>query len=151
MAPLALAARRLAPFELQSLAAARAQLWWSGPPAGAGRALRGGSGFPRRSDAAFPVRALASGAADGGAGKERASSACRHAEQVLLGSARALEQVAAALGGGFEAAVELVEAMPPSARVVVSGVGKSGHIAQKLAASLSSTGVDLPGSSPCLL
>jgi len=136
MAPLALAARRLAPFEQRSLAAARAQLWWSGLPAGAGRALRGGSGFPRRSDP--PVRALASGAADGGAG---GSSARRHAEQVLLGSARALEQVAAALGGGFEAAVALVEAMPPSARVVVSGVGKSGHIAQKLAASLSSTGV----------
>ncbi|KAJ1475247.1 hypothetical protein T484DRAFT_1968640 [Baffinella frigidus] len=30
--------------------------------------------------------------------------------------------------------------MPPSSRVVVSGVGKSGHVAQKLAASLSSTG-----------
>jgi arabinose-5-phosphate isomerase len=42
------------------------------------------------------------------------------------------------LGGAFVAAVELIRAMP--GRVIVTGMGKSGHIARKIAATLASTG-----------
>ncbi len=56
--------------------------------------------------------------------------------------ASALQELAAAfegpLGRSFEAAVERMHAI--RGRVIVSGVGKSGHIGRKLAATLASTG-----------
>jgi arabinose-5-phosphate isomerase len=56
--------------------------------------------------------------------------------------ASAIQELAAAfegpLGAAFEAAVERVHGL--SGRVIVSGVGKSGHIGRKLAATLASTG-----------
>lgn len=60
------------------------------------------------------------------------------ARQTLSTEARALIALAESLGGDFLAAVRLVEAA--SGRVVVSGMGKSGHIGTKIAATLASTG-----------
>jgi len=56
-----------------------------------------------------------------------------------LGGVTALKQaMSAALGSEFAAAVVLLHALP--GRAIVSGMGKSGHIGQKIAATLSSTG-----------
>ena len=60
------------------------------------------------------------------------------ARDVLDTEARAIVAVAARLGAPFVAAVELV--LRCTGRVVVSGIGKSGHVARKLAATLASTG-----------
>ncbi|MGR3364366.1 MAG: KpsF/GutQ family sugar-phosphate isomerase [Maritimibacter harenae] len=60
------------------------------------------------------------------------------ARDVLLTEAGALTRLADALPPDFEHAVEMVFGRP--GKVVVSGVGKSGHIARKMAATLSSTG-----------
>jgi arabinose-5-phosphate isomerase len=58
--------------------------------------------------------------------------------EVIRTEARALEQVAEALDGQFDEAVRLLSSA--SGRVIVSGLGKSGHIARKVAATLASTG-----------
>lgn len=60
------------------------------------------------------------------------------ARRVLTAEAAALEALAASLDGPFVAAVEALAAA--SGRVVVSGMGKSGHVARKIAATLASTG-----------
>ena len=52
--------------------------------------------------------------------------------------ARALTVLARALDGSFADAVDLL--LNVSGRVIVSGMGKSGHIARKIAATLASTG-----------
>jgi arabinose-5-phosphate isomerase len=60
------------------------------------------------------------------------------ARRVLDQEAHALTALAAQLDGAFAGAVELFFGI--SGRVVVTGMGKSGHIARKIAATLSSTG-----------
>src|SRR6185436_13954505 len=60
------------------------------------------------------------------------------ARRVLATEADAISRLAGRLGDPFVAAVELI--LGSSGRVVVSGIGKSGHIARKLAATLASTG-----------
>lgn len=60
------------------------------------------------------------------------------ARQVISDEAAALQQFAANLGEQFGAIVDLL--LRPGTQVIVSGVGKSGNIAQKIAASLTSTG-----------
>ena len=60
------------------------------------------------------------------------------ARDVLDTEARAITSLAARLGAPFVAAVELM--LHCRGRVVVSGIGKSGHVARKLAATLASTG-----------
>ena len=60
------------------------------------------------------------------------------ARDVLATEANAINDLAARLGPDFVAAVELI--LNCGGRVVVSGIGKSGHIARKLAATLASTG-----------
>ena len=60
------------------------------------------------------------------------------AKDVLQDEAQALHNLADTLGEPFLAAVKLLLAC--KGRVVVSGVGKSGHIGRKLAATLASTG-----------
>jgi arabinose-5-phosphate isomerase len=62
----------------------------------------------------------------------------RLAREVLRAEAHAVEAIAARLDVRFAAAVELLLAC--TGRVVVSGVGKSGHIARKIASTLASTG-----------
>lgn len=60
------------------------------------------------------------------------------ARKVLRIEADAVLALADRLGADFERAVELV--LQRRGRVIVTGVGKSGHIARKLAATLASTG-----------
>ena len=60
------------------------------------------------------------------------------ARSVLQTEAGALRELAASLDGAFSCAVDLLGAI--SGRVVVSGIGKSGHVARKIAATLASTG-----------
>jgi arabinose-5-phosphate isomerase len=58
--------------------------------------------------------------------------------RVILREAGALETLAGALGSTFSEAVALL--MAAKGRVIVSGMGKSGHIARKIAATFASTG-----------
>ena len=60
------------------------------------------------------------------------------ARDVLATEARAIDALAGRLGAAFVAAVELL--LHCRGRVVVAGIGKSGHVARKLAATLASTG-----------
>ncbi len=60
------------------------------------------------------------------------------ARAVLATEARGIEALAAALDRHFLHAVEMLAAI--GGRVVVSGMGKSGHVGRKIAATLASTG-----------
>ena len=57
---------------------------------------------------------------------------------VVIAEARALDTLADSIGSEFGKAVEILGRVP--GRVVVSGMGKSGHIGRKIAATLASTG-----------
>ncbi len=61
-----------------------------------------------------------------------------HARSVIRTEREALEKLESAIGPSFQAAVDLI--LSTDRHVVVAGVGKSGHIGQKIAASLASTG-----------
>lgn len=65
-------------------------------------------------------------------------SAAEIGRRVVELEARALEGLAATLGPEFDAVVALIARS--SGRLVCAGVGKSGHVARKIAATLSSTG-----------
>mgnify|MGYP005756031995 FL=1 len=58
--------------------------------------------------------------------------------RVIRREAGALDTLAEALGDSFSSAVRLL--MAAKGRVIVSGMGKSGHIARKIAATFASTG-----------
>ena len=58
--------------------------------------------------------------------------------RVVRMEAEALAEVERRIGDGFVAAVDLIAAS--TGRVIVSGIGKSGHVARKIAATLTSTG-----------
>jgi arabinose-5-phosphate isomerase len=58
--------------------------------------------------------------------------------EVLHDEARALDALADSLDGAFEEAVRLVLGCP--GKLIVSGLGKSGHVARKIAATFASTG-----------
>ena len=60
------------------------------------------------------------------------------ARRVIRAEIGGLESLAAALDGAFGAAVDLCAAA--RGRIVVTGVGKSGHVGRKIAATLASTG-----------
>ena len=60
------------------------------------------------------------------------------ARGVLATEAAGLRALAASLDGSFNRAVDLLAGI--SGRIVVSGMGKSGHVARKIAATLASTG-----------
>lgn len=60
------------------------------------------------------------------------------AKRVLLLEAEALRALADGLNGTFTAAVDMLAAV--RGRVIVSGMGKSGHVARKIAATMASTG-----------
>ncbi|EGS32747.1 arabinose 5-phosphate isomerase [Megasphaera sp. UPII 135-E] len=60
------------------------------------------------------------------------------ARDVLLQEAKGIEKLAPLLNQSFVQAVQLI--LASSGRVVVTGMGKSGHIARKVSATLSSTG-----------
>ena len=59
-------------------------------------------------------------------------------QRVVRMEAEALAEVERRIGDGFVAAVDLIAAS--KGRVIVAGIGKSGHIARKIAATLTSTG-----------
>ena len=69
-----------------------------------------------------------------------------HATRVLEAEAAGLQALARNLDGNFIRAVEAIQVMKDSkndgggGRLIVAGVGKSGHVARKLAATLASTG-----------
>jgi arabinose-5-phosphate isomerase len=60
------------------------------------------------------------------------------AARVIREEAQGLSALADALGEGFDEAVEAI--LSARGRVIVSGMGKSGHVARKIAATLASTG-----------
>ena len=60
------------------------------------------------------------------------------ARRVLETEARGLAELAGGLNGDFARALALLAAM--TGRVIVTGMGKSGHVARKIAATLASTG-----------
>jgi len=60
------------------------------------------------------------------------------ARRVIRTEADALTQLAATLDADFDKAVDLL--LNAKGRVIVTGIGKSGHIAGKIAATLASTG-----------
>src|SRR5581483_11803629 len=60
------------------------------------------------------------------------------ATQVIETEAAAVRAVAGAIGDGFERAVRLILDCPAS--VLTCGIGKAGHVARKLSATLASTG-----------
>jgi arabinose-5-phosphate isomerase len=72
------------------------------------------------------------------AGSDGLSEAQKIARQVVEDEAAALTRLAATLDGGFDAVLETI--LAADAPLIVSGLGKSGHIGQKIAASLTSTG-----------
>jgi arabinose-5-phosphate isomerase len=57
---------------------------------------------------------------------------------ILHDEARALDALAEALGGSFEEAVRLI--LECRGKLIVSGLGKSGHVGRKIAATFASTG-----------
>ncbi len=83
--------------------------------------------------ASLPPR---SEARQGASAKARASLA--HARRVLDVEASAIRALAERLGSGFAAAIELIAGR--AGKVVVTGMGKSGHVCRKIAATLASTG-----------
>lgn len=66
------------------------------------------------------------------------SDASHTGREVLLTEAAALTALADAIPADFVAVVDLIA--HASGRVIVTGIGKSGHIARKIAATLASTG-----------
>lgn len=66
------------------------------------------------------------------------SPAVAAAREVLAIEARAITDLIPHVGAGFEQAVGLI--LQCKGRVVVSGIGKSGHVARKIASTLASTG-----------
>jgi len=66
------------------------------------------------------------------------SSLINKAREVILKEAEAVRAMADHLNGNFEKAIELL--YNSKGRVIISGIGKSGQVARKLAATFSSTG-----------
>ncbi len=60
------------------------------------------------------------------------------ARQVVTDEAHALDALAESLNGDFAEAVQLI--LQANGRIIISGIGKSGHIGHKIAATLASTG-----------
>jgi len=58
--------------------------------------------------------------------------------EILHDEARALDALAGSLGASFEEAIRLIVAC--QGKLIVSGLGKSGHVARKIAATFASTG-----------
>ncbi len=67
-----------------------------------------------------------------------ASDVIATGRRVLQTEARALDAMSAGLGDAFATAVEVLFAA--QGRIILTGVGKSGHVAGKIAATLASTG-----------
>src|SRR5215468_1841688 len=71
-------------------------------------------------------------------GEARGSADLAVARRVIRAEISGLGNLAATLDGAFEAAVDTCAAV--RGRIIVTGVGKSGHVGRKIAATLASTG-----------
>src|SRR5438128_4167248 len=69
---------------------------------------------------------------------DRQTDVLQFGREILHDEARALDALAESLDGPFEQAVRLILDCP--GKVIVSGLGKSGHVARKIAATFASTG-----------
>ena len=69
---------------------------------------------------------------------ETGCSILEFGREILHDEARALDALADSLGEAFETAVRLILDCP--GKLIVSGLGKSGHVARKIAATFASTG-----------
>lgn len=65
-------------------------------------------------------------------------SLCRSGRRVIAIEANALQLLGERINGGFHEACELI--LASKGRVVVTGMGKSGHVGRKIAATFASTG-----------
>src|SRR5437016_7231453 len=72
------------------------------------------------------------------ADSDRQADVLQFGRSVLHDEARALDALADSLDGPFEQAVGLILDCP--GKVIVSGLGKSGHVGRKIAATFASTG-----------
>lgn len=70
--------------------------------------------------------------------KDEMVSALLEAKRVLSEEAQSLQKLEQSLGADFENAVEVI--FNTKGRVIVTGMGKSGHVGAKIAATLASTG-----------
>ena len=66
------------------------------------------------------------------------ADAIEFGREILHDEARALDALAGSLGEGFEQAIRLIVAC--QGKLIVSGLGKSGHVGRKIAATFASTG-----------
>ncbi len=66
------------------------------------------------------------------------NGAMKAAQRVLLMESESLSALRRSLNGDFIEAIDRLSAV--TGRIIVSGMGKSGHIARKIAATLASTG-----------
>jgi len=107
----------------------------NGHSSGHGQAANGTDGMSKR--AGSSKSAFAAGAV---AQNQQIGDPRQHARDVILGGAAALERLAAMVDESFDRAVDMIEGRSPGSRVLVVGIGKSGHLARKMAATLSSTG-----------
>lgn len=64
-----------------------------------------------------------------------------YGKSILLEQAAALTTLAERLDGKFEQALELIQTIPAHGRVIVSGIGKAGFVANKVSATLASVGI----------
>jgi arabinose-5-phosphate isomerase len=67
-------------------------------------------------------------------------SAIEYGQSIIREEIAALSQVAQLLDQSFADAVNTILSLPPGSRIVVSGMGKAGFVAQKISATLSSIG-----------
>ena len=100
-----------------------------------GTVAKGGARAAPATPRSTAVKAAAAVAAAPGA---TPSSAITHARRVLTIEADAIRALAGRLDERFARAVELIE--QSQGKVVVTGMGKSGHVCRKIAATLASTG-----------
>jgi len=66
------------------------------------------------------------------------ATACRTVELEAYGLAQLSQALKGELGGNFEKAIEIIE--KAQGRLIISGMGKSGHIGRKITSTLASTG-----------
>ncbi len=76
--------------------------------------------------------------------KQHEKTDIENARRVLETEAGGLKQLSSSIDGSFSAAVETITVMKNKpgnpGRLIVAGIGKSGHVARKIAATLASTG-----------
>ena len=74
--------------------------------------------------------------------KEKTAADLSHARHVLATEIAGLQALAESLDDNFAHAVDTIDRMKESrrGRLIVAGIGKSGHVCRKIAATLASTG-----------